>query len=373
MTSLHTSATARHLAPVRPMRLAMIGTGGVHDGGFVEEIGRRLVTQGHHVSAYGRKTDVDSRRDHLSGALSAAHITGSRRFDVAFVFDPSHAPFIPLIRSRGTAIALHVDGLESRRQKRGRGTLRMAERTAVRAADALIADARSVRDRYEEEFGIRSELISSGTTILRHTPSDLIEELGLVPGGFHLAVAAFEPEDHVDVIVEAYHRSSAHLPLVVVGLADHSATHAGIRALAERDGRIRLLGGVRDARLLDQLYAHAVSSLHGGSIGGTAPSLLRAMGAGTPVLAWDVVINREAAGTGALYFDQAPQLTRQIEEVECYPMRFADLGELMQERAASRHDWNQVTEAYEALAAKLTRVYSTRGMSSGRRVALRSA
>lgn len=368
MTSLLTSATARHLAPVRPMRLAMIGTRGDHDGGLVEEVGRRLVARGHHVTAYDRKTNVDPLMEHLSRrALSAAHLTASRVFDVAFVFDAAHAPLVPLIRSRGTAVALQVDSLEATREQRGergRRTLRRAERRVIRDADALIAGTRSVRDRYADEFGIPAGLIGAGTTILRNTPCDLIEELGLVPGGFHLMATRFEPEDHVDVIVEAYHRSAAHLPLVVVGTSTRFLAHAeGVHALSERDGRIRLLDGVRHARLLDQLYAHAVSSLHGRGVGGAHPSLLRAMGAGTPVLAWDAAANREVAGTGALYFDHTPQLTRQIEEVERYPMRFADLGELMQERAARRHDWNQVTEAYEALAAKLTRAHGTRGIS----------
>lgn len=396
MTSLQSSATARHVAPVKPMRLAMLGTRGVPAayGGFetaVEEIGRRLVEQGHQVTVYGRSTGGEMPKEHLGmrcvtlpalhvksletlshTALSAAHLTATRRHDVAFVFNAANAPFLPLIRSRGTAIALHVDGLEWKRQKWGRWGrryYRMAEQTAVREADALIADAHGIQDYYEDEFAIPTELISYGTRILRNTPSDLIEQMGLVPGAFHLVVARFEPENHVDVIVEGYHRSASRLPLVVVGSAPYSAAYTqGIRQVAERDDRIRLLGGVWDARLLDQLYAHAVSYVHGHSVGGTNPSLLRAMGAGTPVLAWNVGFNREVAGTGASYFDGAPQLARQLEEVERYPMRFLDLGELMQERARKRYDWDQVTEAYEALAAKLARGYSTRGMSTGRRL-----
>ncbi|HEY8282427.1 MAG TPA: glycosyl transferase, partial [Leifsonia sp.] len=174
--------------------------------------------------------------------------------------------------------------------------------------------------------------------------------------------------NHVDVIVEGFHRSDATLPLVVVGSAPYSATYTdGIGGLAARDARIRLLGGVWDQRLLDQLYAHALSYLHGHSVGGTNPSLLRAMGAGTAVLGWDVVFNREVAGTAGLYFSTPGEVTRQVEEVERYPFRFRDIGELMQERARKRYNWDSVAEDYEALAAKLARGYSTRGVSSGRR------
>src|SRR5206468_4156544 len=147
-----------------------------------------------------------------------------------------------------------------------------------------------------------------------------------VPGGYHLVVARFERENHVDVIVEGYTRSSARLPLVVVGSAPYAAAYTdGIHRRAEADGRVRMLGGVFDQRLLDQLDAHAITYLHGRSVGGTNPSLLRAMGAGTAVIGWDVNFNREVAGTAGLYFREPDQLARQIEEVERYGYRFRDI------------------------------------------------
>jgi glycosyltransferase involved in cell wall biosynthesis len=376
------------------MRIAMLGTRGVPAayGGFetaVEEIGQRLVAEGHEVTVYCRSTG-NAPKEHLGmrlvtlpalhvktletlshTAISTAHFLGARRQDVAFLFNAANAPFVPLLRSRGTAVAVHVDGLEWKRDKwgrTGRRYYRMAEQLAVREADALIADAQGVADYYDDEFRIPTELISYGSKILRNPPSDAIEAIGLVPGQFHLVVARFEPENHVDVIVDGYRRSNAKLPLVVVGSAPYSAAYTdGIGEMAAADPRIRLLGGVWDQRLLDQLYGHALSYLHGHSVGGTNPSLLRAMGAGTAVLGWDVVFNREVAGTAGLYFGSAAQLAPQIEEVERYPFRFRDIGELMQERARKRYNWDSVTEAYEALAARLSRGYSTRGLSSGRR------
>ena len=395
MTSLQ-SAPPRHRHEVAPLRIAMLGTRGVPAayGGFetaIEEIGQRLVEQGHAVTVYGRSTGKDAPTEHLGmrlvnlpalhsksletlshTALSAAHFTTSRRHDVAFVFNAANAPFVPLIRARGTAVAVHVDGLEWKRDKWGkwgRRYYRMAEQFAVREADALIADAQGIADYYDDEFGIPTELISYGTRILQNTPTDAIEQLGLVPGSFHLVVARFEPENHVDVIVEGYHRSKATMPLVVVGSAPYAAAYTdSIGAVAQRDPRIRLLGGVWDQRLLDQLYAHAASYLHGHSVGGTNPSLLRAMGAGTAIVGWDVVFNREVAGTAGSYFSSPAELAHAVEEVERYPFRFRDIGEYMQERARKRYNWDAVTEAYGGLAAKLARGYSTRGMSNGRRV-----
>ena len=394
MTSLQ-SAPPKHRHRIAPMRIAMLGTRGVPAayGGFetaVEEVGQRLVQQGHRVTVYGRSIGEDTPSTYLGmhlvtlpalrmktletlshTALSAAHLTATRRHDVAFVFNAANAPLVPMIRSRGTAVAVHVDGLEWKRDKWGtwgRRYYRMAEQVAVREADSLIADARGIQDYYTDEFGIQTDLITYGTKILRHSPTDLIEEIGLVPGHYHLVVARFEPENHVDVIVEGYRRSGATMPLVVVGSAPYAQAYTEkVRRLAEGDARIRLLGGVYEQRMLDQLYSHALSYLHGHSVGGTNPSLLRAMGAGTAVVGWDVIFNREVAGTAGLYFSSPAQVAQAVEEVERYPFRFRDIGELMQERAKERYDWDAVTECYESLAAKLARGYSTRGMSSGRR------
>ncbi|MDQ1512977.1 MAG: hypothetical protein QOC59_819, partial [Microbacteriaceae bacterium] len=252
MTSLDTTAPARHRRPTPTMHIAMLGTRGVPAayGGFetaVEEIGQRLVEMGHAITVYGRATERDAPKEHLGmklvnlpavrsksletlshTAVSTAHFTAGPRHDVAFVFNAANAPFVPMLRARAGAVAVHVDGLEWKRDKWGkwgRRYYRMAEQIAVREADALIADAQGIADYYDDEFGIPTELISYGTRILRNTPTDAIEGLGLVPGQYHLVVARFEPENHVDVIVEGYRRSNATLPLVVVGSAPYSKNY----------------------------------------------------------------------------------------------------------------------------------------------------
>jgi glycosyltransferase involved in cell wall biosynthesis len=376
------------------MRIAMLGTRGVPAayGGFetaIEEIGQRLVNQGHEVTVYGRANGKNAPREHLGmrsiilpalrsktletlshTALSTAHLNATRRHDVAFVFNAANAPFVPLIRSRGTAVAVHVDGLEWKRDKWGkwgRRYYRMAEQFAVREADALISDAQGIADYYDDEFGIPTELISYGTRILRNSPSDAIEGLGLVPGQFHLVVARFEPENHVDVIVEGYHRSNATMPLVVVGSAPYSAAYTdSIGAIAARDPRIHLLGGVWDQRLLDQLYAHALSYLHGHSVGGTNPSLLRAIGAGAAVLAYDVDFNREVVAEAGRYFTDAPDVAAALMAAEADP-RTVELNGIRSRELAAAYDWDDVTAGYEDLIRRLAgRAFPAR-RPSGRR------
>ena len=315
----------------------MIGTRGVPAayGGFetaVEEIGRRLVDRGHSVLVYGRT--AGSEGDYFLGmrrvtlpsvrqkaletlshtALSTAHAVTRARPDVAFVFNAANSPFVPALRARGIPVALHMDGLEWKRAKwgpRGRAYYRWAEQNGVRTADALIADAPGIADYYTHQFGAPTEMFRYGAPILESAPSDGVEALGFEADGYHLVVARFEPENHVREIVEGYSRSDATKPLVVVGAAPYAAEYTeAIADIAASDPRIFLLGAVYDQALLDALYFHAYTYVHGHSVGGTNPSLLRAIGAGTPVIAYDVGFNREVLGDAGQYFTDAAGLAR---------------------------------------------------------------
>jgi glycosyltransferase involved in cell wall biosynthesis len=211
-------------------------------------------------------------------ALSTAHAVLKHSHDVGIVFNAANAPLLPVLRVARLPVATHVDGLEWRRAKwgaAGKHYYRMAEALAVRWSDALIADAKGIADYYAAEFSARTELISYGAPIQRDVAHDRLAELGLRPGGFHLVVARFEPENNVLLAVEGYLRSTAREPLVVVGSAPYSAAYTRqIRELAATSPRVQLLGGVWDQEKLDQLYAHALTYVHGHSVGGTNPSLL---------------------------------------------------------------------------------------------------
>jgi glycosyltransferase involved in cell wall biosynthesis len=363
------------------MHVAMMGTRGVPAayGGFetaVEEIGRRLVDRGHEVTVYCRTSGGDRRREHLGmtlvhlpalrtkvaetlshTALSAVHAAGGRRPDAAFVFNAANAPFLPLLRARGIPTALHMDGLEWKRDKwgaNGRRYYLAAESLGVRSADALIADAPGIADYYDREFGVPTELLSYGAPLITERRTGRLGRIGLVPGGFHLVVARFEPENHVDVIVDGYHGSTAALPLVVVGSAPYAAEYTRrVEEVADADPRIRLLGGVFDQELLDELYANAATYLHGHSVGGTNPSLLRAMGAGTAVIAWDVGFNRGVLGPEGLFFDGVAGVSARITAAEADRPSLERRGAALRERAAAEYDWDAVAEGYEHLARRL--------------------
>ncbi len=356
----------------------MIGTRGVpaRYGGFetaVEEVGSRLVTMGHEVVVYCRG---DDRSDSYLGmqrvrlpalrhpvmetlshtALSVGHLL-RHRTDVALVFNAANAPLLPAIRAARIPVAVHVDGLEWQRAKwgpNGRRYYLANEKLAVRWADELISDAIGIQEYYLDRYQAESVFLAYGSPLIPAADPARLAELELTPGGYHLVVARMEPENHVDVIVEGYVRSAATLPLVVVGSVPYPSEHERtVQALAAADPRIRMLGGVWDQDLLNSLYAGAATYLHGHSVGGTNPSLLRAMGAGAPTVAWEVNFNREVLGDTGQFFHTPAQLAELIEQSEADPVAAHGRGEAARERASTAYRWDDVAAGYEALCLRL--------------------
>ncbi len=360
------------------MRIAMIGTRGVpaRYGGFetaVEEIGRRLVERGHEVTVYcrgeaGPSTYLGMRRVVLPAvkaraaetlshtALSVLHQVRARA-DVALVFNAANAPLLPVLRARGIPVAVNVDGLEWKRGKwgpRGQRYYLLAERLSVRWADALVADAVGIQDYYRTRYGAHARFLPYGAPLLEQPALHRLDELGLAPGGYHLVVARFEPENHVDLILRGYTAGSAEQPLVVVGSAPYSSAHVEeLQRLGAADPRVRMLGAVFDQELLDALYAGASSYLHGHSVGGTNPSLLRAMGAGAPVTAFDVDFNREVARETGLYFADDAEVTAALKAVEADLSAARERGGAGRREVELRYRWDDVTSGYEDMCRRM--------------------
>lgn len=361
------------------MRIAMIGTRGVpaQYGGFetaVEEIGSRLAADGHRVTVYCRNPE-QSLTHHLGmklvnlpalrkrsletlshTGLSVAHVLRHRP-DAAVLFNVGNAPYIPVLRAARIPTAVHVDGLEWKRAKwQGVGAryYRWAEASAARSGLALIADAHGIAEHLSQTYGVASHVIPYGAAIL-DPGTDRLTELDLAPSAYHLAVARFEPENQVDVIVRGYAEAGSPHPLVVVGAAPYGDTHIAEIRRAAGVSNTRFVGAVWDPDLLNQLYAGALSYLHGHSVGGTNPSLLRALGCAAPVTAFDVNFNREVTDGHARFFDDPVSLTSAILADDDDPEAAAQRGRAGREHAATTYCWDDVAERYLRLLTLIAR------------------
>ena len=363
------------------MKVAILGTRGVPAayGGFetaVEQIGKRLASRGYDITVYCRNpgqtlteyegmhlVNLPALRHRMTETLSHTSLSVVRAItkdkpDVALVLNAGNAPLIRPLKAAGIPVAIHLDGLESQREKwRGAGAryYQWAERAAVRNGDEVIADAVAIADHVRATFGRESTVIPYGADVI-DPGGGRLGELNLIRKDYHLIVARLEPENHVLDAVHGYTVSDETRPLLVVGSAPYSEWYVRrVREVAESSASVRMVGGLYDQELLDQLYANARTYIHGHSVGGTNPSLLRAMGAGAPVLAFDCEFNREVTDGRSFFWENADALAALLDdvaegEVDEELHEYAEAGRT---RVRERYQWDAVTDDYERLIKRL--------------------
>ncbi|HEV7564999.1 MAG TPA: DUF1972 domain-containing protein [Microbacteriaceae bacterium] len=360
------------------MKIGLIGTRGVPAtyGGFetcVEEVGARLADRGHEVVVYCRKGDR-ARREfrgmrlvHLPAMPVQSLETLSHSFlstfhaslfglDCAIMFNVANAPCLSVLRM---PVAVNTDGLEWKRGKwgpRGQRYLRWAERRAAKSSDRVIADAVAIKEYLDSEYNTDAAYIPYGAPIISNEEAGSRTDVPVSPGEFHLLVARFEPENSIDVMLNGYLQSRAELPLIVVGDTPYQTPYREtcLELIARSDSVVHL-GAVYDQDLLNWYYANCLTYFGGQTVGGTSPSLLRAMGAGAAVIARDTVYSHEVVGPDGRFYGSAEELSTHILAAESDKPLARLLGERLRDRAASRYRWEDVTDAYERLCAELAK------------------
>jgi glycosyltransferase involved in cell wall biosynthesis len=365
----------------------MFGLRGLHPDreitGFetaFSEIAPRLVARGHRVTVYGRAAahspanrppsadGVELRYipspggknfSALSSTLGAV-LHGLTRyrspFDVWFFVNVGMGNHCALARLSGRPVVLNVDGLDWRRGKWGpvaRAYFRMAARTAVRSCTALVTDCDAMREHYLSEFGRDSTVIAYGADVVSSNGAEprRLAVYGVRPHEYFLIVSRLIPENSLDVMLDAFRRTRTSRQLLVVGSANYRAAfHERLRAVAAADPRIRLVGAVYDQAALNELWSNCYAYLHGHSVGGTNPALLRAMGHGCCVLALDTVFNRETLADAGLFFPRdASALAALIDRVDGSPLLTHLYRARGPRRILGRYTWERITDQYEQL------------------------
>ena len=220
---------------------------------------------------------------------------------MALVFNAANAPFVPMLRRRGIPTIVHVDGLEWKRAKWGRLGRRYylaSERLAVRVADALIADAQAIQDYYRETYERRARFIPYGAPVPDPAPLERLRELyGVDRRGYYLVVARMEPENHVLEMVRGYagvQRGPATARGRQCAVRERVPAQVQEAAAATRGCGCWAASGTRRCSTRSTPTARLTSTAT--RSGGPTPPCCGPWVPGAPVVAVDVVFNREVLG-----------------------------------------------------------------------------
>lgn len=269
-----------------------------------------------------------------------------RGYDVVLILGVSGCFFLPIFRLMSKSkVIVNIDGLEHRRAKWGklaRWVLRNSESVAVKCADVIVADNKGIQDYITETYGRDSVLIAYGGDHVHRNVSDdtmnmILEKYGINKGEYAITVCRIEPENNSHIILDAF--SKTNRPLVFIGNWNHSEWSKALRAKYENCANIHILDAIYELDTLYTLRSNAGLYIHGHSAGGTNPSLVEAMHFGMPIIACDVVYNRETTENKAYYFGTAEELISFISRCDLQ-------GEQMKEIANRRYTWKHISEQY---------------------------
>lgn len=272
--------------------------------------------------------------------------------DVLLVLGVSGCIILPLVRLFCKKnIIINIDGLEHRRAKWSkyvRKFLKLSEFLAVKHATHVVTDNKGIQDYVLKEYGIQSELIEYGgdhvLDIVDEVENEVFENIKLSKGTYSLALCRIEPENNIELILNAYAKTNN--ALIFVGNWYNSDFGRSMLDKFNRYSNIVLLSPIYDLKALFALRANCKFYIHGHSAGGTNPSLVEAMYFGHPIFAFDVVYNRETTENKAAYFGGEEELISLLNvEEESYK----DNGIAMSEIAKRRYLWSKIVSAYEQL------------------------
>lgn len=246
--------------------------------------------------------------------------------------------FLPFFKFfSNSRIVTNIDGLEWKRDKWSRWVkrfLKFSEKLAVKYSDVVISDNKAIYDYVLSEYGVESEVIAYGGDHALNN-YELVNE----DKDFSLALCRIEPENNVEMILEAF--SKIHKRLVFIGNWNNSQFGRQIRTKYSRFSNIELLDPIYDIDGLFEIRSSCSDYIHGHSAGGTNPSLVEMMHFSKPIYCFDCSYNRATTDNLAVYFNSADNLSTILaDNTENYS------GKDMLRIAKHKYTWDIIRKKY---------------------------
>lgn len=251
---------------------------------------------------------------------------------------------------------INMDGIEWKRQKWGRIAklwFWLNEKFGCWFGNHLVADHPKIAEHLSRVVSKRKiSMIPYGGAEINEANAAVPNEYGLDKGRYAIVIARAEPENSIFEIVKAFSKSKRNAKLLVLGDYNPEANPYHKQILEAASEEVIFAGAIYDADTVGALRYFSRFYVHGHQVGGTNPSLVEALGAGSAVLAHDNPFNRWVAKDGAVYFNS-------IEEAHsAFTLLFDNETKIEELRSASRKNfrdnfqWNDILKQYESLLLK---------------------
>lgn len=362
------------------MRISFVGTRGIpaRYGGFetfVEEVSVRLAKRGHCVTVYcvdsepsGTKTMYQGVRlvhlpmneskplEYIIKTVNAGVVSTLSKVDIVHYFGCSRVPLALCSRLAGKKVLMTLDGLEWERtsySRLARMVMRSYAELAMVFPHAAVCDSHSSQEWYRTRTGIEPWYVPYGTHISVDSDDAILKEYGLSRGNYILFAGRLVHEKGVHTLVEAFNKVQTDKRLVVIGDAPRPSPY--IDSLKARANDRTVFLGYVYGRDFEVLRNSAMIYVHPSMLDGTSIALLGAMGSGRCIISSNIRENMDVAGDAAEYFpaEDSDVLAAKLMELLDDPSRRDELSSRSIARARQLHDWERITDSYEAIYMKI--------------------
>nr|WP_319491763.1 DUF1972 domain-containing protein [uncultured Desulfobacter sp.] len=224
--------------------------------------------------------------------------------------------FCAWYRLKGLKNIINMDGIEWQRDKwtfPERIWLYINEKAGVLLGNHLVADHPQIKSHLAKSISANKITVIPYTAdLLKSANQKFLSPFHILPNQFGLLIARPEPENSILDIVRAYTSQKRGIPLIVLGNYAPESNEYQKKVIETANDEVMFVGAIYDLPVVQALRFYARFYVHGHTVGGTNPSLVEALGAGSPVLAHNNRFNRWVAGEKALFFSNETECEGQI-------------------------------------------------------------
>jgi glycosyltransferase involved in cell wall biosynthesis len=284
------------------------------------------------------------------------------RVDIVHVMADSL--FAPLWRLTGKKTVISLDGFEWKRGSYGlltRIVVALGYALGFVFSDCVTADSISMVNWLNDRQGIQSTWIAYGARECNlRAESKAIEVLsrvGLISKGYFLFVGRLVPEKGIEMLVKAFRRHPDKILAVLGSDPFGGKFEKHLKSIATAN--VVFLGTVFGPEY-DVVCSNSLAEIRPllNDSEGINPASIEAMGFGLPIIASDVVINRETFGNSALFYEVGvdESLDRALARISSDEALRGELGVAARHRAHHEFSWSKwvgiTQEVYESVLGR---------------------
>ena len=357
------------------MKIVMLGQKHTfsREGGVevvVKELATRMVSRGHEVVCFDRKTkhvsgatldtQIDTKgvkvvpvwsidRKGLAALTSSSSAASRSKADVVHIHaeGPAAMAWLPKLFHKKVVVTVH--GLDWQRTEKwgwlGQRYIRFGEKVAVKFADEIIVLSRGLQDYFRNEHGRETVFIPNGVSRpeIREAQS-IKKQWGLEKDSYVLFLGRIVPEKGLRYLVRAWKEIDTDKKLVIAGGAsDTQAFINELKAICVGDDRI-IFTGFQSGKVLEELYSNSYIYCLPSDLEGMPLSLLEAMSYGNCCLVSDIPECAEVVESKAALFEKGNtnELKRLLQELMNSPEKVQKYKTGATDYITQKYNWDDV-------------------------------